>query len=243
MAMAESVLCNYCGLDDATVVFAPGVAQLSQIVRCNRCGLMYASPRGKVPDHEEIAQYDPDFNSLPPGNPREIKERLQVKDYNGTRALLNGLYPQRGTLLEVGCGLGFLLDAFRKDGWKVQGVEPFYRCWLHAAEELGLEVNNTILELADLPDEAFDVVLLNHVIEHLDDPLRTLAEVNRVRKPDGHFVIETPRYDTLAFRMLGRLSGASAATATSTSSQPRPSRTSTRLPALQRWSLVTSVDH
>ena len=62
--MSGSVPCNYCGIDDATVVFAAGVAQLNQIVRCNRCGLMYASPRAKEPDHIEIAQYDPDFNPL-----------------------------------------------------------------------------------------------------------------------------------------------------------------------------------
>jgi SAM-dependent methyltransferase len=202
--MAESVLCNYCGADDATVVFAAGVAQLSQIVRCNRCGLMYASPRGKPPDHEQIAQYDPNFDSLPPGSPRESKERLQVKDYDKTRVLLNGLYPQRGKLLEVGCGLGFLLDTFRRDGWNVLGVEPFYRCWLRATEELGLEVINGTLEVANLPDESFDVVLLNHVIEHLDDPLHTLRELNRVLRPNGHLVVETPRYDTLAFRLLGR---------------------------------------
>ncbi len=202
--MTQSVLCNYCGVDDATVVFAAGVAQLSQIVRCNRCGLLYASPRGKPPDHEQIAQYDPEFDSLPPGNPREIKERLQVKDYDKTRALLNGLYPQRGNLLEVGCSLGFLLDTFRKDGWNVLGVEPFYRCWRRATEELGIEVINGILETANLPDESFDVVLLNHVIEHLDDPLHTLREVNRVLRPNGHLVVETPRYDTLAFRLLGR---------------------------------------
>jgi SAM-dependent methyltransferase len=45
---------------------------------------------------------------------------------------------------------------------------------------------------------------LNHVIEHLDDPRRELSEINRVLKPDGHLVIETPRYDSLMFKLLGR---------------------------------------
>ena len=48
------------------------------------------------------------------------------------------------------------------------------------------------------------MVLLNHVIEHMDDPLRTLREINRVLKLNGHFVVETPRYDTLMFKLLGR---------------------------------------
>jgi 2-polyprenyl-3-methyl-5-hydroxy-6-metoxy-1,4-benzoquinol methylase len=45
---------------------------------------------------------------------------------------------------------------------------------------------------------------MNHVIEHLDAPLTTLREISRVLKPNGHLVIETPRYDTLMFRLLGR---------------------------------------
>ncbi len=202
--MSEPVLCNHCQVDDATVVYPAGVAQISQIVRCNRCGLMYASPRGKVPDHIEIATYDPNFNPLHEGNTRVVKERLQVRDYDKTRALLNKLYPDRGRLLEVGSSLGYLLQAFKGDGWEVLGVEPYYQAYRHSREELGLDVVNAILETAGIADASFDVVLLNHVIEHVDDPLQTLCEVNRVLKPGGHFVIETPRYDTLMFKLMGR---------------------------------------
>ncbi len=202
--MSQSVPCNYCEVDDATVVFGPGVAQPNQIVRCNRCGLMYASPRVKAPDHVEIANYDPTFDPFRPDDTRVLKERLQVRDYDQTRALLNQLYPRGGKLLEVGSSLGYLLDVFKNDGWDVTGVEPFYQACRHSREALGLDVKNAILETAGLPDESFDVVLLNHVIEHIDDPLRTLRLVNRILKPAGHFVIETPRYDTLMFKLLGR---------------------------------------
>ena len=202
--MLEPVPCNYCKVDDATIVFPAGVAQLNQVVRCNRCGLMYASPRYKEPDHIEIAAYDPSYNPFFPRDTRVLKEQLQVRDYEKTRALLNRTYPQRGKLVEVGSSLGFLLENFRRDGWDVLGIEPFYQACLHSRNELGLEVINAILETANLPDESADVVLLNHVIEHLDDPLTTLCEVNRILKPGGHFVIETPRYDTLTFKLLGR---------------------------------------
>ena len=56
------------------------------------------------------------------------------------------------------------------------GVEPFYQCCRYSREELGLEVKNAILERT--ADESFDVVLLNHVIEHIDDPLHASREVN-----------------------------------------------------------------
>jgi SAM-dependent methyltransferase len=184
------VPCNYCGVDDATVVFKAGEAQLAQIVRCNRCGLMYSSPRAKEPDHVELSQgawKSPFLES----DSRYRKEVLQVRDYRRTRELLNRLHPGRGRLLELGSSLGFLLDEFRKDGWDVLGVDPNAEACRVARERLQLRMIEAILERAGLEDSSFDVALLNHVIEHLDDPLRTIREVNRVLKPGGHFVIET----------------------------------------------------
>ena len=202
--MSTRIPCNLCGIDDATIVFAPGVAQISQIVRCNRCGLMYSSPRAKAPDHVEIASYDPDWGNATHDPQKHEKEQLQVKDYGRTRTLLNQLYPNRGKLLEIGSSLGFLLAVFKQDGWDVLGVEPRSFAARFTRETHGIETINSILEDAGVPDESVDVVLLNHVIEHVDDPLRTFREINRVLKPSGHFVIETPRYDTLMFKLLGR---------------------------------------
>jgi SAM-dependent methyltransferase len=190
-------------VDDPTVVFRAGEAQLAQVVRCNRCGLMYASPRAKEPDHVELssAGTTPRFQE---SDSRYQKEILQVRDYRRTREFLGQLYPRHGRLLEVGSSLGFLLDEFRREGWDVLGVDPNSEACRIARERLGLPVVDAILERAGVDDVSFDVVLLNHVIEHLDDPLGTLREVNRVLKPGGHLVIETPRYDTLMFKLLGR---------------------------------------
>ena len=140
----------------------------------------------------------------PEDDTRILKERLQVRDYDNTRALLNRLYPERGRLLEIGSSLGYLLDVFRKDGWDVLGVEPFYQCCRYSREELGSRSRTPFWKAPSCPMSHSTVVLLNHVIEHIDDPLRTLREVNRVLKPGGHFVIETPRYDTLMFKLMGK---------------------------------------
>jgi SAM-dependent methyltransferase len=165
---------------------------------------MYASPRAKEPDHVQIATYDPDWDTTIHQPQRFTKERIQVRDYARTRVLLNGLYPDRGKLLEIGSGYGFLLAEFKKDGWDVRGAEPNGFCCRYTRETHGIEAFNGILEDARIADQSFDVVLLNHVIEHMDDPLGTLREINRVLKLDGHFVVETPRYDTLMFKLLGR---------------------------------------
>jgi len=46
--------------------------------------------------------------------------------------------------------------------------------------------------------------LMMHVIEHVPDPLDTLKEILRVLRPGGVLVMETPCYDTLMFKLLGR---------------------------------------
>ena len=42
------------------------------------------------------------------------------------------------------------------------------------------------------PDRAFDAVICNHVLEHVPDDARALAELWRVLKPGGHAILQTP---------------------------------------------------
>jgi ubiquinone/menaquinone biosynthesis C-methylase UbiE len=202
-----SVPCNNCGSTDAITMFAAGVAQRYQIVRCTRCRLMYVSPRQQEPEHVLISQHviEQSTERDKQEKMRRIeKERLQVRDYRTTRRTLNALYPRRGTLLEIGSGFGFLLAAFKADGWTVTGVDPNREACDVANSVNGVEANSGTLEDMGFPDRSFDVVIMNHVIEHLPDPRATLNEIHRVLKDGGHLMIETPRYDTLMFRILGR---------------------------------------
>jgi 2-polyprenyl-3-methyl-5-hydroxy-6-metoxy-1,4-benzoquinol methylase len=196
--------CNLCGHGDVTVVFEAGVAQASRVVRCKQCGLMYASPRAKLPDQDEIKDYDPEFTkrTWETSRDRYDKEAFQVRDYEDTRAYLRKAHPDRGRLLEIGCSMGFLLAKFREDGWAVEGIEPNRGYCEFIREYHGVEASPTILEDAARPANSFDVVVMLHVIEHVPDPLGTLREIYRVLKPGGTLVLETPRYDSLTFKLL-----------------------------------------
>ena len=44
------------------------------------------------------------------------------------------------------------------------------------------------------PDNSFDVVFCNHVLEHVADDLKACAEINRVLKPNGWGIIQSPVY-------------------------------------------------
>ena len=103
-----------------------------------------------------------------------------------------------GSLLDVGCGNGYLLN---------QLVSRIY------AELCGIDVydmkpENWIYKSADLTkgipfeEESFEVVVFGEVIEHVPDPDFLLEEIWRVLKPGGKVIVTTPNLASWANRIL-----------------------------------------
>lgn len=203
--------CNLCGSDDFSVLFEAGVAQIARIVKCNHCDLIYANPRGRLVDSDDYEQADTvdllkglETDRTHPYRWRYDKEQLQVRDFDKTWRTLAKLHPKKGHVVEVGSGLGFLLKRFMDDGWEATGVDPWRELPTFTRRVQGFDTIPLTLEQAQLPAESADVVILLHVIEHVPDPIATMREIWRVLKPGGHMVLETPRYDTFMFKMMGR---------------------------------------
>lgn len=88
-------------------------------------------------------------------------------------------------VLDVGCGNGASLLILSVMGYaSCKGVETDERA-CEAARALGFEVRPGTAESIPYPDESFDVVYLRHVIEHVLDPARAIAECLRVLRPGG----------------------------------------------------------
>jgi len=106
----------------------------------------------------------------------------------------------RGRLLDVGCGSGDWLLKMRELGWDVDGVD-FDENAVNVARRRGLEVRSGALEQQSFPSDTFDAVTLNHVLEHLPDPVGTVAECARVLKRGGKLVLFTPNSSGLGHRI------------------------------------------
>jgi SAM-dependent methyltransferase len=111
------------------------------------------------------------------------------------RKLLSAASPDRSEdgpplVLDVGCGVGLLLDEARR-GSRTQGVE--LSDWgVRRARHLGLDVFQCDLEEAGFDPGSFDAVFMIDVLEHLADPVRTLVKVSQVLRPGGVFCLVTP---------------------------------------------------
>lgn len=112
-------------------------------------------------------------------------------------------YPGKGArLLDVGCGNGRFLLQMRAAGWDVAGVEPDPNA-VSVARVAGLDVKGGLLEQGSQPDDHFDAITMNHVIEHLHDPVQTLKECARILKPGGRISISTPNFDAQGHKIFG----------------------------------------
>lgn len=85
-------------------------------------------------------------------------------------------------ILDVGCGLGMYVWAFRRFSQDVHGVDIDEEKVAEASQELP-NIRVAPAEELPYPDDTFDVVLSHEVIEHVVDDQRAIAEAVRVLKP------------------------------------------------------------
>src|SRR4051794_17316297 len=97
-----------------------------------------------------------------------------------------------GTLLDLGCWVGFLLAEAKDRGWETLGVEPSRFASDFARDRLGLDVRTQDLFTAELPEGHFDEVVLGDVIEHLPEPDVALDRVARLLRPGGVVYMALP---------------------------------------------------
>jgi 2-polyprenyl-3-methyl-5-hydroxy-6-metoxy-1,4-benzoquinol methylase len=104
------------------------------------------------------------------------------------RALSN---PQKGRMLDVGCGSGALVELAARMGWNAEGIDVDPKA-IESARRNCLTVHPGSLFDQHFPDAAFDLLISNHVIEHVHDPLPILRECRRILSPKGKLVVATP---------------------------------------------------
>jgi len=100
-------------------------------------------------------------------------------------------------ILDVGCGNGYFSQIAEFIGWDAVGIDIDSEA-VKTANQLGVKAIESNLYNIPFDNESFDVVTMNHVIEHLHEPLTALREVLRVLKPGGMIWLSTPNLNSKA---------------------------------------------
>ena len=168
---------------------------LLALLGCKRCGLAFSHP---LPTEAELTAFysrPGGWESRTEGDPdadqaADLERKLASKhrSYARVRDLLAPHLPPAGgplRALDFGCGLGTWLDVLQDDGWETVGIEPGPLQREHASRR------HVMLD-APPTEPTFDLVIVNHVLEHLRDPLTTMRALSACTVEGGHIFISVP---------------------------------------------------
>lgn len=119
-----------------------------------------------------------------------------------TRLKIISKFITKGKLLEIGSSTGAMLKLFKERGWDVRGIEPS-GSYLEANKK-GLNVINTKFEDVKLPQGYFDLIVLNHTLEHMDNPKLVIKKIYGLLKNTGIIFIDVPNFGSLSSKILGK---------------------------------------
>lgn len=176
--------CLWCGapLEDPRL-------RLRGRVRCPECGSQTTDP---MPSLEDLAQaygnwYRPDagrFSGLGDALLRRLRSRNAIR--------FDQIAPP-GTILDVGCGDGTLLDALQARGRKAIGLER------ESSRDDVLDKDLSELE----GEDQYAGIILWHALEHLPDPAGAVRHAHRLLAPGGVIVIAVPNIASPQARIFG----------------------------------------
>jgi len=195
--MPASEPCPVCGKTASRTVYSeardPITLDAFRVVECSSCGIVFTTPRPPSMD----PYYPRQYRAYGPLVRHALQMLYQLRISRWAR-----IRPEGGSVLEVGCGPGMMLAAFRKRGWKVLGIERNEAVAESTRRALGLEILTTPVE--QLPaDSRFDLIILFQVLEHIAEPVPLLRECARRLAPGGQLVIDVPNFASWQSRFAG----------------------------------------
>lgn len=198
---SRGVECPACGRFTRTVDYRYDYqGRVSRIFSCPGCTGMFASPI-PLPEADERQMESVDDAELF-NNPllKGLHEKLIIeREIRHAQKLLG---TKRFTVLDVGCGTGWTSSIWARHGAEVTGLEPSAPRARIARERHGFTVIESFVEgLAT--DLLFDVVIIRHVLEHLEHPLQVITSLRAHLKENGLLLVIVPNIDcigTLLFR-------------------------------------------
>jgi len=171
-------------------------------LKCPNCGLVYASPQ-PVLTHDAINEiYSSDYYANYYGPKQDYQDRFMtdyyMMCYEKEYAVYNEYAEKKAvrTVFDVGCGDGKFLEIFQKHGWQCMGLEPS-----STARDKAIAKGFNVLACPFLEVDnnigSFDLIFLDNVIEHINEPNPFIAKAFSLLNPGGIFVLKTPNSDSL----------------------------------------------
>jgi 2-polyprenyl-3-methyl-5-hydroxy-6-metoxy-1,4-benzoquinol methylase len=192
----EKISCPLCGNAQEKFLFSKNNFR---IVRCEHCTLVYVNPRLT----EKAAKRLYNENVISPMQYYQQTRKSDLTTFKKRWRLIEKFVKNRGKVLDVGCNVGTFLEVAKNAGWDCYGLD-INRSVEEECKRKGISISMSSLEKAKFPQEFFDVIILNDVLEHTTTPTTMIAAAHRLLKKEGILFIVTPNIGSVTFRCLGR---------------------------------------
>lgn len=176
----------------------------SPLIRCSNCDLRFHE---KIPADLCDIYHDPAHIIYPMDASFEEHYRYRIERFGRERARLLERHCGNLTgkkILDVGCGNGYCLSAFKETGARCYGAELSEKWSKFTSERTGVPVYTDPLE--NFPERDFDIITIFDVIEHVERPVPMMAAAQRLLKPKGRLLIYTPNFDSFSVKVMGEYS-------------------------------------
>ena len=181
--------CPSCGPSGDVKIFARRTD--SVWAKC-QCGLVYLQtiyPRLEQPPGSAPVAETENTKGRKEGRYERRRRRRIAKSRRQILDVLN--HTVAGPLLDIGCSLGYTLEAALGLGLDPIGVEVDARA-VERCRQMGFLVEQTSMSQLPFDDNQFQIVTMKHVLEHTPEPRTVLQEVHRVLRPGGGLFIAVP---------------------------------------------------
>ena len=162
---------------------------------CMETGLVRNDP---VPSDEELMQFYADDYRVAYKGAAKPRRRQVIRNFRRAaeyvRTFRDVLEPATH-VLDVGAGSGEFAYLMTRLGKTVKGIEPNSGYATYCREALGLDVQTAHLSPDLFAPGQFDLIRLNHVLEHLNDPIKHLQQIADWLKATGLLYIEVPNIE------------------------------------------------
>lgn len=197
----QKLICPACNNKETTYIYKDLWAKRA-LLKCDFCGLYFVWPKPIFNENEHV--YTKEYYkawSLE-GLGREGLAKMKRATFNRLFDIISR-YKNSGSLLDIGCAFGHLLDVAKKKGWDCYGVEVSEFSANEAKNKVGIDriFVGDFLNL-EIPKEKFDVVTMVDIIEHVYDISRVFKKCKELLRNNGLLVIVTPDTNSLSHTLL-----------------------------------------
>ncbi len=191
-----------CAICRSTFVTHVYHLSLFPIVRCNRCGLVYADEKMNEQDLQPLYSGDC-YKELYFFTQENIDVKI-AKDYMLEFHRVDKLFVEGGRLLDFGCARGsfirILMESTLGSRWTCEGID-INPDEIVMGQSKGIPVRLENLFSNTIQPGSYDVITALAVFDHMHDPRETLRAFRHILKDKGKILLITTNYDALIFQL------------------------------------------